>query len=177
MQILRHNHAAFSSALAALKRQSNVSSDVEATVREIIRAVRERGDAALLELTAKFGSPALTAEQLRERRRPRVDVRPRNAVAAAHVNVRDFARRSLRKNWHAKNAQGARVGERFDPFQRVGIYVPGGTAPLVSTAIMTMTLAAVAGVPEIVVATPADATGKVNDALLHALHFAGATEI
>ena len=61
------------------------------------------------------------------------------------------SRQSLRKNWSVQNAQGAIVGERFDPFQRVGIYVPGGTAPLVSTAVMTVTLAAAAGVPEIVV--------------------------
>ena len=69
------------------------------------------------------------------------------------------------------------MGERFDPFHRVGIYVPGGTAPLVSTAVMTCTLAAVAGVPEIVIATPAGPDGKVNDALLFALQYAGATEI
>jgi histidinol dehydrogenase len=69
------------------------------------------------------------------------------------------------------------VGERFDPFERVGIYVPGGTAPLASTAIMTVTLAAAAGVREIVVATPSDASGKINDALLFALRHAGASEV
>ena len=91
--------------------------------------------------------------------------------------MRDFAKKSLRKNWTARNRQGAVVGERFDPFQRVGIYVPGGTAPLVSTAVMTVTLAATAGVPEIVVTTPSDRTGKINDALLFALHLCGATEM
>jgi len=88
-----------------------------------------------------------------------------------------FARKSLRENWTMKNAQGGLVGERYDPFQRVGIYVPGGTAPLVSTAIMTCTLAAAAGVPQIVVTTPADKSGAVNPALLHALRVAGATEV
>ena len=76
-----------------------------------------------------------------------------------------------------RNAQGAWTGERFTPFERVGIYVPGGTAPLVSTAIMTVTLAAAAGVKEIVVATPSDTGGRINDALLHALRSSGATEI
>jgi histidinol dehydrogenase len=76
-----------------------------------------------------------------------------------------------------RNAQGGLTGERFLPFQRVGIYVPGGTAPLVSTALMTVTLAAAAGVKEIVVTTPADADGKINDALLFALEYAGATEV
>jgi hypothetical protein len=76
-----------------------------------------------------------------------------------------------------KNKQGALVGERFDPFQRVGIYVPGGTAPLVSTAVMTCTLAAVAGVPEIVAVTPAAKDGSVHPALLGALAECGATEV
>ena len=69
------------------------------------------------------------------------------------------------------------VGEKFDPFQRVGVYIPGGTAPLVSTALMTITLARVAGCPEIVVCTPCGEDGSVNPALLFAARAAGATEI
>jgi histidinol dehydrogenase len=72
-----------------------------------------------------------------------------------------------------RNAQGASVGEKFEPFGRVGIYVPGGTAPLVSTALMTITLAKVAGCREIVVCTPP----PVNPNLLYAVRNAGATEI
>ena len=106
-----------------------------------------------------------------------MDAKTRSAVAVSHTNVREFAEKSLRKSWSGKNRQGAKVGERFDPFERVGIYVPGGTAPLVSTAVMTCTLAAAAGVPEIVVTTPADKSGAVNPALLHALRVAGATEV
>ena len=177
MRILRHTDTGFAQALAGLQRQSEPRPEVETTVREIIRAVRENGDAALLDFTEKFNGPMLAAKQLRVARKPRVDAATREAVATAHANVRAFAERSLRKDWSSRNAQGARVGERFDPFQRVGIYVPGGTAPLVSTAVMTVTLAAAAGVPEIVVATPSDREGKVNDALLHALAFCGATEV
>jgi histidinol dehydrogenase len=91
--------------------------------------------------------------------------------------VLDFAKASLRKSWSSKNRQGGKVGERFDAFERVGIYVPGGTAPLVSTAVMTCTLAAAAGVPEIVVTTPASKSGAINPALLHALRASGATEV
>jgi histidinol dehydrogenase len=69
------------------------------------------------------------------------------------------------------------VGEKFYPFQRVGVYIPGGTAPLVSTALMTITLAKVAGCPEIVVCTPCDRQGAINPALLFAARTAGATEI
>src|SRR5260221_525668 len=177
MRILRHTDADFSKALARLQRKSEPRPEVEASVREIIRAVRENGDAALIELTQKFGGPKLTAKQLRMAAKAKVDAATREAIATSHANVRAFAERSLRKNWSMRNAQGARVGERFDPFQRVGIYVPGGTAPLVSTAVMTVTLAAAAGVPEIVVTTPSDRDGKVNGALLFALSFCGATEI
>ena len=69
------------------------------------------------------------------------------------------------------------MGEKFDPFERVGVYIPGGTAPLVSTALMTITLAKVAGCPQIVVCTPCGADGSVNPALLFAARTAGATEI
>jgi histidinol dehydrogenase len=83
----------------------------------------------------------------------------------------------LRKNWRRKNAQGAWVGEKFDPLDRVGIYIPGGTAPLVSTAVMTITLARAAGCREIVVCTPCGPDGSINPALLHAANISGATEI
>ena len=83
----------------------------------------------------------------------------------------------MRKDWKRKNAEGAVVGERFIPFDRVGIYVPGGKAPLVSTALMTGAFAQAAKVPEIVAATPVGPNGKVNPELLYALKQAGATEV
>lgn len=76
-----------------------------------------------------------------------------------------------------RNSHGAVVGEKFDAFQRVGVYIPGGTAPLVSTALMTITLAKVAGCREIVVTTPCGPDGSINAALLFAARAAGATEI
>lgn len=183
MHILRHSDQDFSTALKKLHRSFAPSPEVEKSVRNIISAVRERGDAALLDFTQKFGGPQLSADRLRvtaaELRAAErsVDADARDAIEKAHANIRDFAQKSLRKSWCAKNRQGVEVGERFDPFRRVGIYVPGGTAPLVSSALMTVTLAATAGVPEIVVTTPADKAGAINAALLFALKYAGATEI
>jgi histidinol dehydrogenase len=101
----------------------------------------------------------------------------RKALEAAHRNVFAFSRRSMRQDWQGKNEQGAEVGEVYHAFERVGCYVPGGSAPLVSTAIMTVTLAAAAGVPEIVVCTPCGRDGTVNPGLLAALRLAGATEV
>lgn len=69
------------------------------------------------------------------------------------------------------------MGEKFDPFRRVGIYIPGGTAPLVSTCLMTIILARVAGCPEIIVCTPCGADGQVNPGILFAARSAGATEV
>ncbi len=177
MRILRHSDPDFSQAIAALQREATPHPQIEKAVRDIVYAVRTEGDSALLEFTERFGGPRLTAKQLRVTAKPKANAATREAIATAQTNVRDFALRSLRKSWSTKNAQGATIGERFDPFQRVGIYVPGGTAPLVSTAVMTVTLAAAAGVPEIVVATPSDRDGKVNDALLFALAACGATEV
>jgi histidinol dehydrogenase len=177
MRILRHSDSDFSSALTALKRHAEARPEVQETVRDVIRAIRAEGDAALLRFTARFGGPKLAAKQLRVTGTATVAADTREAIATAHANVRAFAGRSLRKSWRTRNAQGAIVGERFDPFQRVGIYVPGGTAPLVSTAVMTVTLAAAAGVPEIVVTTPSGADGGVNEALRFALTYCGATEI
>jgi histidinol dehydrogenase len=177
MKVLRHNDADFAKQLTRYQRRATPHPQVEATVREIVQGVRERGDAALIEFTHRFGGPRLAAKDLQIFAKAKVDAKTREVIAAAHANVLAFAKRSLRKSWTMRNAQGALVGERFDPFQRVGIYVPGGTAPLVSTALMTCTFAQAARCPEIVVATPCDAHGRVNDALLHALAVAGATEI
>jgi histidinol dehydrogenase len=177
MRILRHTDPDFSKSLAKLKRTAEAHPQVREVVHDVLHAVRTEGDSALLEFTERFGGPRLAAKQLRVTAKPKVDAATKSAIATAHRNVLAFAKKSLRKNWSMKNAQGALVGERFDPFQRVGVYVPGGTAPLVSTAVMTCTLAQAAGCPEIVVTTPADREGRVNGALLHALQVAGATEI
>lgn len=183
MKIIRHQDADFAEQCARLNRRAAPTPQVETAVSEILQGVRQRGDDAVLEFTARFDGATLQAEQLRvtedERQAAVESVAPeiKDAVALSKANVERFAKESLRRDWSIINAQGAEVGERFQAFERVGIYVPGGTAPLVSTAIMTVTLATAAGVPEIVVTTPCDAYGKVNPALLYALNEAGAHEI
>lgn len=183
MRITHFTDPDFATHLRALDRHAEASPEVQKTVSGVIAKVRVQGDLAVVHFTKKFGGPALTPETLRvspeELAEARREVSPQTlaALEASHRNVLAFAKKSLRKDWQAKNAQGAQVGERFLPFRRVGIYVPGGTAPLVSTAIMTCTLGQAAGVPEMVVTTPADISGKVNAALLTALELSGATEI
>lgn len=184
MRILRHDQKNFASALKKLDRRYAPPAGVEAIVKGILDEVRGGGDSALVELSNRFDKAGFTnAKQLRvtpaelAAADAAVDEATKKAIAASRKNVIDFAKRSLRKDWTAKNAQGALVGERYLPFQRVGIYVPGGSAPLVSTSNMTVCLAAAAGCPEIVVMTPPGPGGVVNPALLYALKEAGATEI
>ena len=184
MKIVRHSDADFDARLReAAAATSLFDAGIEQRTRDIITAVRERGTAAVLELTERFDGAKLTAEQLAVTRAEllgaslKAGPALRAAVTEAAQNIAEFAKRSLRRNWSARNSHGAVVGEKFDPFQRVGVYIPGGTAPLVSTALMTITLARVAGCPEIVVCTPCGKDGAVNPALLFAARTAGATEI
>lgn len=184
MKLLRQPDAGFAEALADLARGSSLfDPEIERRTREIVAAVAARGDAALAELTERFDGAKLAPDQFAvstaELLQAALAATPelRAAIKDAGENIAAFARRSRRRNWSAKNRHGATVGEKFDPFGRVGIYIPGGTAPLVSTALMTITLARVAGCPEIVVCTPCGPDGGVNPALLFAARTAGATEI
>jgi len=183
MKIIRHTDADYVQALRSLNRRAEASDQVRDVVAGVIKEVRARGDEAVLEFTAKFDKAALTPRTMRVTEAEiavavaATEARTVEALEAAHRNVKAFALASLRKPWSMKNEQGAEVGEVYHPFERVGCYVPGGTAPLVSTAVMTVTFAAAAGVPEIVVCTPCGPDGTVNSGLLTALKLAGATEI
>ena len=184
MNTVRYTDAGFSKRLSALAAASSLFDPViEQRTRTILDDVRARGDAALLELTERFDGARLTVEQLPVTQAELVaallkaDESLRAAIEDAGGNIAAFARKSRRKDWRMRNSHGAVVGEKFDPFQRVGIYIPGGTAPLVSTALMTVTLAKVAGCPEIVVCTPCGKDGSINPAVLFAARAAGATEV
>ena len=184
MQVIRHTDANISQKLREVTAASSLfDPEIENRTRTILEAVKTCGDDALLELTEKFEGAKLAAEQLSVTQAEfmaaslKADASLRKAIAEAEKNIAAFAKKSLRKNWQTRNSHGASVGEKFDPFQRVGVYIPGGTAPLVSTALMTVTLAKAAGCPEIVACTPCGRDGGINPALLFATRAAGATEI
>ena len=184
MRVIRHTDANFATQLRQVTAPSSLFDPViEARTRAILDDVQSRGDDAVLELTERFDGAKITAAQLAVTQAElmtaslKADESLRAAVTEAEANIANFAKKSRRKDWWMKNSHGATVGEKFDPFQRVGIYIPGGTAPLVSTALMTITLAKVAGCKEIVVCTPCGKDGSINPALLFAARAAGATEI
>jgi len=183
MRILRYTDADYANEIRRLNRRAEASEQVREVVASVVKEVRERGDAALLELTRKFDGAELTADRLgippeeMEAAWSGLAPKVKKALEASRTNVQAFAHQSLRKPWTMTNTQGGAVGEVFHAFERVGVYVPGGTAPLVSTSIMTVAIAAAAGVPEIVVCTPCGKDGSVNTNLLAALKLAGATEV
>lgn len=184
MKVVRHTDADFPDRLREVMAPSSLfDAEIEQRTRAILEAVHSRGDQALLEFTERFDGATLRREQLAVTQAELVtaslkaDESLRTAVTEAESNIVAFAKKSKRRNWQSKNSHGATVGEKFDPFQRVGIYIPGGTAPLVSTALMTITLAKVAGCKEIVVCTPCGRDGGIDKALLFAARRAGATEI
>ncbi|HEY1490146.1 MAG TPA: histidinol dehydrogenase [Verrucomicrobiae bacterium] len=184
MKIARHTDKDFSARLREVAAESSLfDAEIEARTKAILHEVFVRGDDAVLEFTEKFDGAKLSADQLAVTAAEslaasiKADESLRAAVAEAEENIASFAKKSLRKNWQSKNSHGASVGEKFDPFTRVGVYIPGGSAPLVSTALMTITLAKVAGCKEIVVTTPCGKDSSINPAILFAARAAGATEI
>jgi histidinol dehydrogenase len=173
-RVLRYTQPQFAKQIALLNRHAEPAASLSVTVAEIISTVRREGDAALIKYAKKWDNVEIPRGGLllpvRKCAPPEAVVK---AVDYALKNVVAFSKLRKPRNWSRKNREGAEVGEKFDPLERVGIYVPGGTAPLVSTALMTVPLAKEAGVREIVVVTPP----PVNETLVYSLRKAGATEV
>jgi histidinol dehydrogenase len=183
MRTLHHASKTFGDDLAAFCRGSVVPKEISDSVAAILADVRFRGDEAVSYYAAKFDSAKLRARDFpvkpadlaaAAKRLPNAE---KKALVAAREAIIDFNKRGLPANWTAKNKHGAVVGEKFDPIRRVGLYVPGGQVPLVSTVLMTVTLARIAGCPQIAVFTPSNADGRVADGLLAALHLSDVTEV
>ncbi|MFA7172618.1 MAG: histidinol dehydrogenase [Kiritimatiellia bacterium] len=157
--------------------------EAESVAAEVLDDIKQRGNPAVLAAVRRFdGATLKTSEMLLSQEElatavKGVPTRIKRAVRDAHARVKLFAEAGMRDAWQMETAHGGFLGECFSPMERVGVYVPGGTAPLASTAIMTVTLAKCAGVPEIVACTPCGRDKTVNSVLLYALKIAGATEI
>lgn len=157
--------------------------EAEKAAATVLRAVRREGDRAVLRYARKFDGCKLTSDTLKvteeeiEAAASAVDADFRQAARDTRNRIETFATAGLRKDWRIATPEGGYLGEQYTPLDRVGAYVPGGAAPLVSTALMTVTFASVAGVPEIVACSPAGPDGTMNPYMLYAMHLAGATEI
>ena len=155
--------------------------NVEETVAEILRNVRERGDAALREYTEKFdhASPEsliVTPEEMREALE-QTDPAFLAVLEKAAANIRKFHSRQVRNSFIINDEPGIIMGQKVIPVDRAGLYVPGGTAAYPSTVLMDVIPAKIAGVKEVIVATPPGRNGKINPAILAAASTAGADRI
>ncbi len=159
-------------------RQGTLPADVEQTVRDILEGVRTGGDATLFELTERFDGIRLDAASVQvgpgEVEAAYAALAPASleAIKTAISRVRAFHLKQLRPSWFSEE-DGAIVGMVVRPLDRVGIYVPGGTAAYPSTVLMNAIPAAIAGVAEVVMCTPPRHDGKVADAVLVAADLCG----
>ncbi len=169
--------------LKRLKRQDRPSAQDEATVARVLAAIKKRGDSALLEYVRRFDGAKLRSA--RELRVPASDIRAAytkvdkrfiKALESARANIQAYQIAIKPASWRRTLRPGVMLGQSVRPIARVGVYVPGGAAPLVSTVLMTVVPAKVAGVREIALATPNRGQG-LDPRLLVAADLAGATEI
>ena len=164
-----------------LNRDLRAEKDVEAVVDAIIADVRARGDDALRDYAKKFDGADLDALEVTpaEMEEALAVTEPDflETLRMAAANIEAFHRRQLHDNFVITEQDGVLLGQKYTPVERAGVYVPGGTAAYPSTVLMDVIPAKVAGVPEIVMTTPAGKDGKVNPAILAAASVAGVTRI
>lgn len=165
----------------SLARTGGVDAEIIAATARIVDDVRERGDAAVLEYTAKFDKVELQAmlvtEEEIEMAIAQVDDEFLDAISVAAGAIADFHSRQVTQSWFTTQEGGVFLGQKVTPLRRVGIYVPGGRACYPSSVLMNAIPAQVAGVDEIAMVVPPDADGTVNPYTLAAAREAGVVEI
>lgn len=166
-------------ALASIRSRSAVPPETVSSVQEIIDAVRDGGDKALLRFAQRYDGVQLDASRLEvtpdERRiaRDAVDGKTREVLSKAERRIAFFARESLAQDWHESVSPGLTVGQEHRPLETVGIYIPGGRFAYPSTVLMTGVLAREAGVKNVIFCVPPDADGSVSSLTLAATSIVG----
>ncbi|MGD9560537.1 MAG: histidinol dehydrogenase [Oscillospiraceae bacterium] len=166
---------------AVLLARADEVPDVTRDVAEILEQVRQKGDAALAEYTRKFDGVSIenlkvSGEEV-EAALAEVDGAFMDILRQAAENIRDFHQRQVRQGFVVAERPGVVMGQKIRPIERVGVYVPGGTAAYPSTVLMDAIPAKVAGVEKIVMVTPPGKDGRVDAGILAAAHIAGVGEI
>ena len=152
---------------------------VENTVKKILADVKRQGDRALINYTAKFDHIRLTASMLKiaprelEKSWQKTPEKIKKALKQAQRNIVRFHSRQRPRAWKIEPAKGVQLRQLFQPLEKVGVYVPGGSAPLVSSVLMTVIPARIAGVPDIILTTPP----PVNQYILSAAWLAGVNSV
>lgn len=166
-----------------LKRSPNNYGQYEKTVNEIIENVKTNGDQALFELAHKFDKNDINKSNFKvtdaEIEEAFTQIEPEfiEVMKKAAANIIEYHEKQLRTSWIETKPDGSILGQKITPLDSVGVYVPGGKAVYPSSTLMTVIPAKVAGVPKIVMTTPAGPDGKVNPGTLVAAKIAGVNEI
>lgn len=162
-------------------RAVNLSADVEQAAAAILEDVRANGDEVVRRLTKKFDGADLQDFRVTEEEIDEAVASVGEDLMAvlreAKENIEAYHKEQVRKSWIREFRPGVRLGEQYEPIQRVGVYVPGGRAAYPSTVLMDTVPAVVAGCPSIAMATPPGRDGKVNPNILAAAKVAGVKEI
>ncbi len=182
LPIVRFGTKEFAASLSRMKRRNPVVSDeVLSRVARIMSAVREGGDAAIVEFTRELDRVILRKLEIAKKEIARsesyVSEEMLDVLREAIVNVRTFHEKQRSSSWSDEREDGTILGQRVIPLERVAIYVPGGTAAYPSTLIMSAVPAQVAGVDEIYVLTPPGKDGTVNRLVLATCHLLGISTV
>ena len=156
-------------------------SQLNATVQSVLEKIKNEGDAAVIEFESKFDhvnlkSLAVSADEMDEAEK-RISDELHHALILAHHNIAKFHESQKFESSKIETQPGVTCWQKSVPIQKVGLYIPGGTAPLFSTVLMLATPAKIAGCNEIVLCTPPNHEGKVNPAILVAAKIAGVSKI
>ncbi len=156
-------------------------SQLNATVASVLADVKQRGDAAVKEYEEKFDKAVLTSlavtEQEMDEAEQAISNELKDAIILAHHNIKVFHVSQRFVGQKIKTQEGVTCWQKSVAIEKVGLYIPGGTAPLFSTVLMLATPAKIAGCKEIVLCTPPNKEGKVNPAILYAARVAGVSKI
>lgn len=164
-----------------LARNKTDSEALTEQVRSILAAVQEEGDEALFRFAKQFDKASLSELRVSEKEildaEGRVPDDLKQALAVAYHNIKAFHARQRPDGEQLVVAPGVELSRKIVPIQRVGLYIPGGTAPLFSTTLMLAVPAQVALCPSVVLCTPPDSDGNVHPAILYAASMCGVKEI
>lgn len=164
-----------------LERPTKTVNDIEATVKEIFAAVQSKGDEAIQQYTAQFDGITLDAIQVSEfeiqTAIAAVDDELKAAIELAKSNIEKFHQAQKTNPVSVETTEGVQCWQEKRPIQKIGLYIPGGTAPLFSTVLMLAVPAAIAGCKEVVLCSPPDKNGKLNPAIVYTANLCGVTQI
>lgn len=166
---------------ALMARPAKEASELNAVVAGVLKDIRERGDEAVREYEARFDKVDLTVLQVSEEEMAQAETlvsdELKQALEHAHRNIEAFHRSQQFEGVSLEVQQGVTCSQKAVAIERVGLYIPGGTAPLFSTVLMLATPAKIAGCEEIVLCTPPARDGSVNPAILVSARIAGVSKI